>query len=150
MRIGASEDYSRIHPISVCEGLFSPTETLSADILRNLYQAGLIYVDPGSSAHAFADDLSSFYLFKVAWLPPYSISGSSADIVREIEEIFRTRIWPEAWLDESTEFWRKMALHECLQRNSGGKWHCMSAFNTLRSVCLNTASISAREIRPIM
>ena len=115
LRIGASEDLSVINPIGEANGLYAPTEELATDLLRLLYRNKCIYVHPSSSPNAFAEDVQTFYLFRVAWVPPVDESHDPRGVLEAIESIFRKRTWPKEWFDEILLFWRELALHECLQ-----------------------------------
>lgn len=70
---------------------------------------------PIDSHAAFADDITTFYLFNVAWLPPIDSAGNTRGLLDEIDSVFRKGTWPKEWFEESVSLWRELALHESIQ-----------------------------------
>lgn len=115
LRLGTDEKLNFINPIADTDGLYAPTTEMAADLLRLLYHSKCIYVHPSSSHAAFADDITTFYLFNVAWLPPIDSEGNTRGLLDEIDSVFRKGTWPKEWFEESVSLWRELALHESIQ-----------------------------------
>lgn len=117
-RLGASEDLTYIRSLGELSKHLSPSDEFSHKIIKQLYQARLIYIHPASPISAFifdGIDISEFYLHHVLWALPKSSSQSEPELISELEEIFRTKEWPDHWDNETGDLWRKIALEECLQ-----------------------------------
>jgi len=97
---------------------FTPTPVLDLALLRELYAARRLDVDPGSAIDAFDWDTGApegFYVGQVAWLVPGAEhTRPLAAVARQLEEVFRTGAWPQHWGEEVDELWRRVALDECL------------------------------------
>lgn len=119
VRLGASEDLSFIRPLWTIKDLLAPTDDMQYAIIKQLYQQHLIFVHPTSSPDAFefeGDVVKLLYLDRVTWaLSETSDGKNSKELISELERIFRNMEWPDRWYDEQLPFWKKLALHECLQ-----------------------------------
>jgi hypothetical protein len=115
IRSGATEDYAYIRPINFFDEKLSPDFDFSIDVLRYLYQRGLLVPHPGSPVNAFSfeGDGSSFSLDKVFWLRPKS--ASIREIVNHLEAVFRNDDFPTEWQGEIPQIWRELILQEGLE-----------------------------------
>ena len=119
VRFGANEDFSLIKPFRSVPELFSPSKTLDSEILRQLYQHGIISPHPDSSLDSFQiceDDSVRFFPEQVKWmLPREQNSNDPRKIVQELERFFRNKLWCEHWHDAALNLWKKIALQESFQ-----------------------------------
>ena len=115
VRATGREDLNALEPVGGDSGRFSPTQQMDARLLRHLYRACLIAVDPNSSLAAFAEDIGTFYLLQVGWIPPTSADGDTALLLNELEQILRGDEWPESWHEDCVKLWKEIALAECIQ-----------------------------------
>lgn len=140
-RACASEDFSRIYPISSVSERLTPTWEYDFDLLVEMCRRGVIAVDPEFStleAFEFEQDsengaakVASYYPTQVAWrLLEHSLvqDGTSlqerltdtAEVFQELEEIFDSSSpWPPLWAimweeDNWRKLWKEISLQECL------------------------------------
>ncbi|WP_319470105.1 hypothetical protein [uncultured Pseudodesulfovibrio sp.] len=114
-------------------GTFSPNGiqdniTTSTDqtslLLRELRDAGVIgvaaYQSPIEAFDLGDDDTLSYYIFKVHYETTFAPDeDTAAELLKEIEQAFRTKNWPHHWRFDGAEdlydLWKKFALEESLQ-----------------------------------
>jgi len=150
IRGGASEDISHIKPLDSLEEPLATSQELEREIVMSLYGDGLLHIHPGSPISAFEDGSPNwrFYHRKVFWAPPIGEGMESFEVLNDLEEMARDRIFPMGWESEVMPLWQKIALNECLEyldlsmekhglpANPGPKTH--STLSTL----LHTFSVS--------
>lgn len=114
MRGGASENLSKIAPVSLFERPLSPDNDLTVEMLRHLVQRGLLHPHPDSEPAAFVDDLSGFYTLQVHYAPPIlrARDEQPQDVLPVLHRLI-TGPWPGAWYDEALTLWKKVAVAEC-------------------------------------
>jgi hypothetical protein len=117
VRLLANEDFSFARSLESVKRRLSPTNNMDLEILKLLYHENLISVSPDSQIDAFQGERAqNFYLTKVCWHLPFGLgSENPKDFAGELEEILRSSEWPDDWLDDQLDLWKKVALHECLQ-----------------------------------
>ena len=118
IRGGGTEDLRAIQALDTWTTPFAPAGLLGDELVRELFGAGLVGVDPRSDLDAFdweTGEPERFYLARVDWIVPGPNERRPIQVVgRGLEEIFRTGQWPEAWRSDVHLLWRQLALHEAL------------------------------------
>ena len=119
LRAGISENFDFVKPIEQFIEPLAPTEKLSSEILKILFnrERRIISVSPSSDVEAFTnienpEEGITFLTNKVQW--QINITSETLNKIPLIESIIN----PESFeLDSywSYLFWKKIALHECLE-----------------------------------
>ncbi|MGD9108465.1 MAG: hypothetical protein PVI75_04770 [Gammaproteobacteria bacterium] len=104
------------------ECLLSPTEELTATIIRYLRAAEILNVDPTSDPRAFVwnekEVPEQFYINSVKYR---LLLGEDPNFVcqyiKDLESIAYSSSsnWPRSWIEDSYYVWKELVLHECLQ-----------------------------------
>ncbi|MDK9689706.1 hypothetical protein [Azospira sp.] len=120
----ATEDLSMILPLSTvgAGSRFSATDSHSLDLLRLLYQKGMLEVDAQhSSLDAFvSEDIGRFYLSSVHWCPNISVGGDEtarplSALWPWLMDFFSHGGWKETWCAEILDLWIELGVEECVQ-----------------------------------
>jgi hypothetical protein len=122
IRHGASEDFSRIIPISEFrEPLMPNCENNDHDVAVHLIQRQLLSPHPESNPDSFiweGPNEGNIYTKKIIWGWPLGASETSLslrDLAAELETMFRDHLWLEPWQDQWLPLWQKIAVQECLE-----------------------------------
>lgn len=126
IRFAASETLEWLSPVDNLDGILTPTEDFTDEVIKHLYHQRLTGVHPGSDLSAFVweeGEPKQFYIRKVFWTV-----GASADeaktFVRRAESVLKSAEWPVAWLRELPAFIEEVMVHECFQFLS----HCLAEY----------------------
>lgn len=120
-RLGREEDSDLIGPIKYHEKLLAPSELMSLDIVKSLYDNQLIDVSlttPSNSIYFdLTDQTADFNWNSIQWR--LNLSNNSDENINLIESLESTlkksELWPDSWESELDEIWKELALHQCLK-----------------------------------
>lgn len=119
LRVGTPEDGSRILPMREWDQPLAPTDKLSIDLIRDLFQAGHLNIGPSSPVAAFEWDgfgTPRLFLDSVEWrLSGY---GPHRERVRtltdHLQRGFRDVAWPDRWIATWRPSWDRLMMEETL------------------------------------
>jgi len=118
MRGGANEELVSIMPVSRFENPLTPNRYFDREVVVHLNDYGYIGIDPRTDLR-YIDITESgfrFYPLNVHWRPLFASNGKSVGyVLYELMEKVEDYKWPEHWLVESEEIWKKIALYEGLE-----------------------------------
>jgi uncharacterized protein YlaI len=106
-------------PISKRDDVFAPTKDYGIELIRDLFDARLIYVHPDSPIDAFVwrdEEPNEFYLSEVSYYleGQGSVGDRASSFEREATRFFRDGQWPAAWIEEWEQLWTELAVQECV------------------------------------
>lgn len=120
LRVGGSEDFYVIEPVSSYAIPFTPSDEMDREVLGYLIDEELIDVHPDSVLDAFIlseddSDVAGYYTQDLMYYPLIGPDlAARRQWVAELEDIFRSREWPTEWQQSWAPLWKRIALHECL------------------------------------
>ncbi len=117
-RGGANEELESIMPIYTFEQPLTPNGLFDYEVATHLYDSRYIGIDPRSdlSNIEVIDEGLRFYPINVRWRPLFAKSGEEAGrVLSMLMEKVESYDWPEQWLVEAEEIWKKIAFYESLE-----------------------------------
>ena len=110
MRVGLSEDMTKIENMASKEIKLAPTVEHTKVIIEELIENKIILVDPDSEISAFSDDIETFDIYKVQFL----INLKKGEFEDSVSSIFSGN-YSEIDKDQILVIWKEMAVSEVLE-----------------------------------
>lgn len=120
LRVGATQDFSRLNPFPDLDPPLSPHQGFDREIVDRLYRRGALAIAPDSPADAFLfddgdDDAFRYYPHKVSWVLPMAEGDvSTARFAELLEQRLTGGPLPPMWEAEIPKVVQRVALEECL------------------------------------
>ncbi len=118
LRGGANEKITSIMAINRFDKPLTPSKYFDYEVVSYLHDCGYIGIDPVTDISLFqlTEDGLRYHPINVCWRPLFANNGEEVGkILGELMEIVKKFNWPEHWLTESEEVWKKIALNEGLE-----------------------------------
>jgi len=123
-RAGLTEDLGMLlslHSIRRWKRKLAPLKEHEEQIIQRLYEDHLIVPHPRNNPDVIQNmesiEVYEVDLLEAHWYFPVSIQNPAepASLYHEIEEVFTTQSWPEAWYQQAFSLWQTVANWECLE-----------------------------------